>query len=476
MKKKYIFIPIYRSFGLRYLESLNLIEELSKNFEIVLFINEEKKEAIKKYFEGKKVIIKDLKIKKIKNNIKSIRINNYLKILRKFVYGETKYKNKTVEVNKVKFKEEIKKNKYFLIDFISLLLRKFKILRKLFVILDEHFDQKNVYLEEFQKYRPKFLITTSYGYDFDQYFVRDAKKVNCKTLSIIYSWDNPATKGYKLSDSDYYIVWNSQMKTDLINFHDIDSNKIFECGAAHWDIYFKDMEKRQSLKEEFFIKNKLDKEKKIILFMSSMPKDFSDNYKVIENILEIIKENNSLQLVVRMHPLFMDDKLCKKYLGNKSEYFENKLLEKYRNKLIFINPKIDKFGELTSETFYSTKDIEELKELYCSADIMLNQYSTSIIEGCIFNLPLINIGIGNYRDTKEKRLIIGFHNHLWELNKLNIIKNVYDYENLKKEIDRVLNLKNFSYDEKIIDKLVGPYKGSSSKFAMKKVFQLINET
>ena len=72
------------------------------------------------------------------------------------------------------------------------------------------------------------------------------------------------------------------------------------------------------------------------------------------------------------------------------------------------------------------------------------------MKGAFFNLPIINIGIGNYRNTKEKIKVYEYHNHIWELKKLDIIKCVYDYTSLENEIDLLINRANDAsfYNEK----------------------------
>lgn len=106
---------------------------------------------------------------------------------------------------------------------------------------------------------------------------------------------------------------------------------------------------------------------------------------------------------------------------------------------------------------------------------MLNQYSTSLIEGCIFNLPIINLGIGKYRDTENNIKVYEFHNHLWELKKLNIITYLYDLNFLNDKIEKILknNKSHIYYEEKIIDFLVGPNKGKAGKFTLNKIIDLI---
>ena len=126
---------------------------------------------------------------------------DYIHILKNLLVDKEDYKNNSINMWKVKFNEEIKIN--FFIYFIGFILRNSKILRKLFFNFEKLIDPKNIFIHYFEKYKPKAVILTSYGYDYDQYFVRDAKKFQCKSISIIYSWDNPTSKGYKSSESGF---------------------------------------------------------------------------------------------------------------------------------------------------------------------------------------------------------------------------------------------------------------------------------
>ena len=250
MKKK-IFIPIYRSFGLRYLISTKLIENLSKEHEVIIFIDFKKLNYYKYIFKNINVTFEDIKVANLEQ-VKKKKLYNFIQLLRKFTCGENNnYKNNSIKVWKIKYKEEIKKKKFYLIYPLSFFLRKFFFLRYILNLLEKKiFDQKFI-KDYFYKYSPSLLITTSYGYDYDQYFVNNANKFNCKTLSIIYSWDNPTSKGYKCSDSDIYFVWNKNMKNELINFHDINKSKIKICGIAHWDTFFNDLKEKKILKNFF---------------------------------------------------------------------------------------------------------------------------------------------------------------------------------------------------------------------------------
>ncbi len=473
--KKYIFLPLYRSFGFRYLISSGLIKNLAKRFTIVVFIDIEKRSFYEPYFDGIDVIYENLDTKKIDEKKNSI-FFDFIHILKKFICGQKKnYNNNSVNMWKIKFKEEIKKKKFFAIYFLGFLLRNLKILRKLFLIFEKLIDPKNIFNHYFEKYRPKAVILTSYGYDYDQYFVRDAKKFQCKSISIIYSWDNPTSKGYKSSDSDLYLVWNKIMRDELNIFHDIPNKKIKICGVSHWDIFFNQYKDQKILKDDFYKENSINKKNKVILFFSSAPRDFKNSFKIIDSILEKFKNNDSITLVARMHPHYMDDVICNKYLNNKSSFFIDQLKKKFKEKLIFKNPKMIKFGKNSSEVFYPAEDIKELTKLYSSANLFINEYSTTQLEACIFNIPIINAAIGNYRNTEHSLSVYEQHHHLWNLKKYKFTKNIEDYNELhnviKTQIDNPEELEQNR--KKFVDIFLENVKGKGSENIINNINDLI---
>lgn len=436
--KNHIFVPMYRSFGLRYLLSTGVIDHLSKNYKIVAFIDIEKKPYYENLLKNYEIIYEDLNSKKIEKLNQSI-FFTFKKLLKKFICGEKKnFKNKTIDLYKIKFKDAINNNRYYFFNYISFFLRKSKILRKFFFFIDELTDVNNFFSNQYKKYKPIALILLSYGYDYDQYFVREAKKFNCKSISIVYSWDNPTSKGYKSSNSDHYLVWNKVMKKELNIFHDIPIKKIEICGVSHWEKFFVDRYKKKELKKKFFYENNLENNKKTILFFSSHPRDFIHGYKIINNILEKFKNDDNIVVIARMHPLFLDKNLCIKFLGNDNFFFENQIKDKFGNKVLFKNPTLQKFGDKTSEVFYPAEDINELSKLYSAADVFINEFSTTQLEACIFNLPIIDTAIGKYRETKFKNTLYGWHHHLYHLKEHNFKIDVDNYTSLYEAIIKSL--------------------------------------
>ena len=83
------------------------------------------------------------------------------------------------------------------------------------------------------------LVVTSLGtFNYDQLFMRQARKHKIKVISVILSWDNTTTRGYPSATSDLIITWTDIMKKELIHLNDIDETKIKVGGVAHYDQYF----------------------------------------------------------------------------------------------------------------------------------------------------------------------------------------------------------------------------------------------
>ena len=189
----------------------------------------------------------------------------------------------------------------------------------------------------------------------------------------------------------------------------------------------------------------------------------------------MFKDNINILIIARMHPLYLDDKVCKKYLEFDHKFYEKKILEKYNNQIIFKNPRIEKFGENSNEVFYPVEDLEELKKLYSSASVFLNEYSTTLLEASIFDLPIINVAVGNYRNTRMGIEFYDQHHHLHRLKKYNAITECKNYISLKKEITSILSGEDKVKlnRRKMINEEIQINSGTASKIIIDKIYEIL---
>ena len=481
IKKKTIFVSLYRSFAIRYILETGLLDELARDHKIIIFMKNENIHYYKNFFKTHK---KDFFVEDIFYSQASLLKKNILAdffiLLRRFISGsKSGYINKNVnDLWNIKFDQEIRnKHFYYPIKFFCFFLNKFKYLR-LFLRFFESFTQNNkIYDNYFLKYKPDLLILSSSGYDIDQYFIKASNKYNCKSVGIVYSWDNPTTKGYSALVPSYIICWNDILKKEISIFHDIKKQNIFPTGVIHWDNYFKDEKSHTSIKEDFC--NRLNlKNKKIITFFSSAPNEFKNSFNVISDLISLKNENKiefDVQFLIRLHPLFLEDNFQKNFLNFN---LNKKINELSKNQDIqFINPHIIKTGgESSFDTKYPIGDINIIKEILISSDVFICEYSTTMIEACIFDKPIINVGYGEYRNTGKHIKNFEKHHHIQRAKAADFFRIAYDKSKLCTHINNYLRNPKLDFEnrENFLNKELNHIKGNSKEFTVKILNSLLS--
>ena len=108
--------------------------------------------------------------------------------------------------------------------------------RKIFNYLNQTLLDTSFFTKIIKKLKPNLVLIGSASIDHDALIALAAKN-NIPIASIIYSWDNPTTKGFSILKPDYAFSWNKSMTEDLVNFFEINKKNIFEIGILHWNFY-----------------------------------------------------------------------------------------------------------------------------------------------------------------------------------------------------------------------------------------------
>ena len=286
--------------------------------------------------------------------------------------------------------------------------------------------------------KPDLILVGSCCIDHDAYISLSAKKLGIKLASIIYSWDNPSTKGLAICKPNKVFSWNETMTQDIENFFEIEKKDIIECGILHWSNYKKDLPKRTM------------KDKIIISFFSSAPSNFENSYENLLNVLEYDSKKYEIKILARMHPSYFIDH---KYIEENINIQKN-IIEKYKNKIEFLNPKITKMEDKNDYLMNLNEDLKDIKFILTNSDIVVTQYSTILLEALILKKPLINFSTGKFRNTSyTKKNIYSKMHHLKELLEFNLIKDVDNSSSLYTEFDKILDGENnFQNYEKFFHK------------------------
>ena len=478
-----IIIPVNEGISFRYIFQTDIFKSLQKKSDLIIILAKNKDDPFYNNLKSyKNVIIEDYKENECENYLKSSRLHNLLRLSRSFIQNN-KFDIATTIGHHTVFLEDYKKmykkihHRFYLFLINSLVYfgRNIKLIRKLIQKFEGFLFSPKIHFDILEKYKPNIMLVTSLGtFDYDQLFIRQAKKKQIKTVSVILSWDNSTTRGYPSSECDLTITWTDIMKKELITLNDIPAEKIKVGGVAHYDKYFDKnyLHTREELYDILNISTNLD----IIFFATKSPNCYISNPYISKLILEEFENGglpNTYQLIVRMHPIFYRRKKDKLVFSNFIEEFEE--LSKKFNKLTLNQPNIE-----SSSINYSMPDseIKLLASILFHSKLVINVFSTLNIEASIFDTPIINISFEDIIEKKYKKARLNINQDLNETHNQRIVKSggvkmVYRSDDLIPSIINEINHpeKRKNGRKKILDNEVGPHKG----FAGKKIAELILE-
>lgn len=205
--------------------------------------------------------------------------------------------------------------------------------------------------------------------------VQTAQWLNIPTATFIFSWDNLTSQGRIMLPYDYYLVWNKQLKRQLMEmYRGIRREQIFVTGTPQFDFHFRP--EFYQTREEFCREIGANPKRPIVLYTTGMANHMPHEPEIVEEIADILREcpgENAPQLIVRVYP--------KDLTGR----FEN--LKRRRADILF--PQIRWEKEWLTPT---QEDSYALVNTLRHAALGINVASTVSLELCMFDKPVINVG------------------------------------------------------------------------------------
>lgn len=428
-----IFISAYRGVSIRYILYSDIFKTLrAKGIKIVVFLKDNDLDYYREQLgEDENLIFEPVLFDQANKNYRTGHVHQFFVLVRKCMSGGTKgMKNSTDEVRLYYYGLQLSgtwKAKVFFkgIELLARIGKRFPIARKSIVQLESWLFPGQFYDPYFEKYRPQLLLVSSLGYMIDPYFMRAAKRHGCQVASIIHSWDNPTTKDYRGADPNYVIVWNEIMKQEVHLFHDILESRIFKGGIAHWDFYF-NPHHSFCAKEEFLKRHQIAPHRKIIFYGTSGPNNFPRTLDGVEALLQKMEEGalqEAVHLLVRLHPGYFSRKKggAQQTISQYEEQITH-IQKQYGHRVTFNWP-MTKL--LKDDLHLPVEDLYHLADILHHADVMLTEYSTLMIEGAIFDLPIINVSLYNYRDTEKPTAYFETYTHIKRILQTGACKNAY---------------------------------------------------
>jgi len=234
-------------------------------------------------------------------------------------------------------------------------------------------------------HRPQMMIVSTPGYRHlpltDEQIIF-AKRLGIPTVSIYSSFDNSYSMAKFLRQTDYICVWSQTMKREVEEVHRYLPDQIFVVGCLKFDHHFFNVSERRMRSREEFLKSKnLDPSKKTVVYCTTIPSFFKLSGKLMEVVVEM-KQSGSLKgnpnLLVRIHP-FDFGALYDRFRGRPGIH-------------------IERTGRLRCEECPGSKvemydqDLINQTETLLYADVVINFSSTTTLEACILDTPVVSIG------------------------------------------------------------------------------------
>ena len=444
-----IFIHAYRSFSIRYILGTDIFKTLkSSGNRIVIFVKDEEVDHFKNVLQDKQIVIEPVLYYQSRDLMRRnlwIRSLNLLRIMT--AGGKSGFLNNTIKMRRIQYKKEFNTPKSKLLFRVLVILSRVtslsNIARILLNKLMAYTVNGKLYDHFFNNYQPSLVIISSLGYGIDIPFMNSAKRNDCKIISIPHSWDNPSTKGYRGVKPDKVITWNKTNAKEVEIFHDINPKHIFAGGIAHWDQYFKG-EAISGDRFSFCQKHSLDPEKKILFYALSGPRHYERRFDVIRGILETISSGQVTypsQLLVRFHPIYIEEDVNGESLLDHNKSILTEIALEYGDLVRFWFPKRPHMNQNDS---LSMSDMLDMANAMRISDVIIQEYSTLILESTIFNTPLINMSIYYYGNLMH-------FTHLKHVFKYQSLRNVRTF----KEFSDITNqyLSNPALDQEQREKL-----------------------
>jgi hypothetical protein len=394
--QKTVFLYVTNGFSVRYMLRTDILKTLlADGARVVVLYGDADRPEFLREFSAKGVLVEKVDNQAYKTYEKKNWFAQFFKYVRRFTLssrGDLRTIDIFMEVERLRLKSIRQLFRYYAAQPFIWLLRRSAALRKIWVKAEGCMLRPDVVGRLFEKYKPDALVVNSLGYfNYDYFVMREARKRGVRIVSVILSWDNTTSKGIGGEAADRVITWTENMRQEVVTFHDYRPEDVAVGGVAHFDAYARS--DTIIPKEKFSRSLGLDPRRKTIFFATKSPSMYPWNPDITEIMAKAVSEGRigvSCQILVRLHPSYFVKKHA--VLGEEhslqSENIEafRRITEQYPF-VVLNSPTIHK------KTSFDIDASEEavLHSILAHSDVLVNMYSTLNLEGCLMDVPTVNI-------------------------------------------------------------------------------------
>ena len=241
-------------------------------------------------------------------------------------------------------------------------------------------------LETLQQERPAVVFCTNQRIMLAVAPILAAQDLGIPTATFIFSWDN-LPKGTKIVETDYYFVWSTHMKNELLYYYPyIKETQIKVTGTPQFEPHF--LEDLLVSKTTFFRDYQLDLNKKYICFSgddtTTSPNDPIYLANLAESVIKLNEKGYNLGIIFRRCPVDFSNRF-------------DKVLAEYKEIITSINPKWHKKANSWHAILPTKEDLVLQMNTIFHSELVVNLGSSMVFDFVAFKKPcgFINYDVSN---------------------------------------------------------------------------------
>lgn len=234
-----------------------------------------------------------------------------------------------------------------------------------------------VYRQLFDTYQPTLVFAANMINAEDYRLVLEAKQRGIKTVGMVLSWDNLTSKVFLQIFPDHLIVHNDVIRDEVIALAGYPASQITVTGVPQYDGYFQ--QRNVWSREDFCRHIGADPSKKIILYAASGKASILFDIDIVTGLAQAIDAGvlpRDTQILVRPYPRY--------------DFPPAKIEELRRRAKILIASPVT-HGDWEKDNWeFGDVDLKFLTNSLAHADVVITMSSTFLIEGAVFDKPVIS--------------------------------------------------------------------------------------
>ncbi len=320
--------------------------------------------------------------------------------------------------------------------------------------------------EIFDRHHPTLAVIT-YPQTIQAYAISLA---TCKhavpVIAYINSWDQPTTKGPLIPGVRSVMVWNQNMRREMIAYHHFAPEQVVVVGAAHLDLYH-----RPGLlvdREAFLRGLGIDPAHRLVVYGTYDTRLGPDEPEIARHLAEKFAAQAYVfpaTLLIRPHP---KDNYWRTRFGE-LDTFDKVIVGRSSN----FSTDLDE-----SSADQATRDLRQLVNLMKHADLVINGPSTLSLDAIAFDTPVIHVGFDGDRNLPyEKSILFRYdYNHYAMIMTPHGTRLVNSYDELDEAIGAYLETPSLDAAgrEQIRQEQLTPFDGHAGERIVSRILEALS--